>query len=76
MYAIYGNRNYQYTKQTVDTIRNRFDQASDPSLSLYTLYDDAFGVFSYWTFNLARQMLAPLTLIRITLHKAGALLYP
>ena len=55
MYATYGARNYNYTKETVEAIRARFDQSGDSSLSLRTPYDNALGVFPCRTFNLGRQ---------------------
>lgn len=55
MYAFYGSRNHEYTEQTVNIIRERFDQADNPTLSLRTPYDKALGVFPCRTFNLARQ---------------------
>jgi len=55
MYATYGARNHLYTKETVEAVRARFDQAGDPSASLRTPYDNALGVFPCRTFNLGRQ---------------------
>ena len=53
MYEMYGARNYNYTKDTIEAIRQHFD--GDEDLSLRSKYDKAIGVFPCRTFNLAKQ---------------------
>ena len=48
MYETYGLKKFQYTKRTVEAIRNH-------DSSLKTDYDKAVGVFPCRTFNLAKQ---------------------
>jgi len=53
MYQVYGARNYGYIKDTMEAIRQHFDD--DEALSLHDKYDKDIGVFPCRTFNLARQ---------------------
>ncbi len=53
MYEVYGARNYNYIKKTMEDIKQLFD--GDKSLSLRGKYDKAIGVFPCRTFNLAKQ---------------------
>jgi len=55
MYAIYGERNYKYIKDTIEAIRQQFDGPGNKALSLRGKYDSKIGVFPCRTFNLAKQ---------------------
>ena len=55
MYETYGAKNYQYTKDTMEAIRNHFDSIGDKSLGLQSDNNKALGVFPCRTFNLATQ---------------------
>jgi len=56
MYKTYRTRNYQYTKDTVETIRQYADDLGNPAYFLQTPYNKVIGIFPYRTFNLARQL--------------------
>jgi len=53
MYEVYGARNYNYIKDTMEAIRQHFD--GDEAHSLRSKYDKDVGVFPCRTFNLAKQ---------------------
>jgi hypothetical protein len=53
MYEVYGAKNYNYIKNTMEAIKQRFD--GDKGFSLRGKYDNAIGVFPCRTFNLAKQ---------------------
>ena len=55
MYETYGVKNYQYTKDTMEAIRNHFNNLGDKSLGLQSEDNKALGVFPCRTFNLATQ---------------------
>jgi len=55
MYAHYGAKNYKYTKDTVEAIRQCFDGLGNLALSLRGRYDKHIGVFPCRTFNMAKQ---------------------
>jgi len=55
MYAHYGARNYKYTKDTIEAIRQHFDGLGDLALSLHSKFDNNIGVFPCRMFNIAKQ---------------------
>ena len=55
IYETYRAKNYQYTKNTIEAIRNHFYSLGDKSLGLQSDNNKALGVFPWRTFNLATQ---------------------
>lgn len=55
MYGTYGERNYNYIKDTMEAIRQKFDGLGNKALSLRGKYDSKIGIFPCRTFNLAKQ---------------------
>jgi len=55
LYETYGAKNYQYTKNTMEAIRNHFYSLGDKSLGIQSDNSKALGVFPCRTFNLATQ---------------------
>jgi DNA segregation ATPase FtsK/SpoIIIE-like protein len=55
IYETYGVKIYQYTKDTIEAIRNYFHSLGDKSLGLQSEDNKALGVFPCRTFNLATQ---------------------
>jgi hypothetical protein len=54
MYKTYGTGNYNYIKDTIEAIREKFDKVKNHSL--HSKYDKDIGVFPCRTLNLAKQL--------------------
>ncbi|KAG6847732.1 hypothetical protein H0H93_006289 [Arthromyces matolae] len=52
---LYGERNYNYMKETMEALREHYDTRLDPQQRLRRPYDEAVGVYPCRSFNLGEQ---------------------